>query len=84
MKIEKHKGEAVHVDKLFNGLGNEMDVYMSHGECPSKSTLISLTCCFGSGDKLSHIPQSFSVIADTPNAPLAAIVHDTKHIYGIQ
>lgn len=66
VKIEKHKGEAVHVDKLFNGLGNEMDVYMSHG------------------DKLSHIPQSFSVIADTPNAPLAAIVHDTKPIYGIQ
>lgn len=32
MKIEKHKGKAVHVDKLFNGLGNEMDVYMSHGE----------------------------------------------------
>ena len=32
VKIEKHKGEAVHVDKLFNGLGNEMDVYMSHGE----------------------------------------------------
>ncbi|KAK0512350.1 hypothetical protein JMJ35_005478 [Cladonia borealis] len=66
VKIEKHKGEAVHADKLFNGLGNEMDVYMSHG------------------DKLSHIPQSFSVIADTPNAPLAAIVHNTKPIYGIQ
>ena len=32
MKIEKHKSKAVHVDKLFNGLGNEMDVYMSHGE----------------------------------------------------
>ena len=84
MKIEKHKGEAVHVDKLFNGLGNEMDVYMSHGEFASKCTLIDLTFCFGSGDKLSHIPQSFSVIADTPNAPLAAIVHDTEPVYGIQ
>ena len=32
VKIEKHKGEAVHVDKLFNGLGTELEVYMSHGE----------------------------------------------------
>lgn len=31
VKIEKHKGEAVHVDKLFSGLGREMEVYMSHG-----------------------------------------------------
>lgn len=31
VNIEKHKGEAIHVDKLFNGLGSEMDVYMSHG-----------------------------------------------------
>ncbi|KAK4693402.1 GMP synthase (glutamine-hydrolyzing), partial [Lecanoromycetidae sp. Uapishka_2] len=66
VKIEKCKAEAAHVDKLFNGLGSEIEVYMSHG------------------DKLSRIPESFSVIADTPNAPLAAIVHDTKPIYGIQ
>lgn len=45
---------------------------------------IYLTVRFGSGDKLSHIPQFFSVIADTPNAPLAAIVHDTEPVYGIQ
>ncbi len=32
VKIEKHKGEAVHVDKLFNGLGSELEVYMSHGK----------------------------------------------------
>ena len=37
-----------------------------------------------SGDKLSHLPASFSVIADTPNAPFAGIVHDTKPYYGIQ
>lgn len=45
VKIEKHKGEAVHVDKLFNGLGNEMDVYMSHGgfflqDVPSLSDVV--------------------------------------------
>ena len=32
LKIEKHKGEAAHVDKLFNGLGNDLDVWMSHGK----------------------------------------------------
>ena len=31
VKIEKHKSEAVHVDKLFEGLGTELEVYMSHG-----------------------------------------------------
>lgn len=36
------------------------------------------------GDKLSQVPESFSVIASTPNAPLAAIVHDTEPYYGIQ
>lgn len=36
------------------------------------------------GDKLSHIPASFTVIADTPNAPFAGIVHDTNPYYGIQ
>ena len=30
--VEKHKGEAVHVDKLFRGLGSELEVYMSHGK----------------------------------------------------
>ncbi|KAK3174488.1 GMP synthase (glutamine-hydrolyzing) [Lepraria neglecta] len=32
LRIEKHKGEAAHVDKLFNGLGNDLDVWMSHGK----------------------------------------------------
>ncbi|MCJ1275815.1 GMP synthase (glutamine-hydrolyzing) [Puttea exsequens] len=36
------------------------------------------------GDKLSQCPQSFTVIADTQNAPFAAIAHETKPIYGIQ
>ena len=32
VNIEKHKGESSHVDKLFNGLGSEIEVYMSHGK----------------------------------------------------
>ena len=32
VKVEKHKDDAVHVDKLFNGLGHELEVYMSHGK----------------------------------------------------
>ncbi|KAL9629866.1 MAG: hypothetical protein Q9164_006684 [Protoblastenia rupestris] len=59
---------------------------MSHGKKNSRTLLedSSKKLCYVLGDKLSHVPQSFSVIAATPNAPLAAIVHDTKPIYGIQ
>lgn len=36
------------------------------------------------GDQLSSLPPSFSIIGRTPTAPYAAIVHDSKPIYGIQ
>ena len=41
VKVEKHRGEAVHVDKLFNGLKSELEVYMSHGKIP---TMIETQC----------------------------------------
>jgi len=40
VKIEKHKGESVHVDKLFNGLPSEIEVYMSHGETDFRGILL--------------------------------------------
>ncbi|KAL9004224.1 MAG: hypothetical protein Q9188_002944 [Gyalolechia gomerana] len=36
------------------------------------------------GDKLSQLPESFSTIAKTSNAPFAGIAHDSKPFYGIQ
>lgn len=36
------------------------------------------------GDKIDRLPESFSSIAETSNAPFAAIAHQTKQIYGIQ
>ncbi|KAL8812272.1 MAG: hypothetical protein Q9200_001170 [Gallowayella weberi] len=36
------------------------------------------------GDKLSQLPESFSVIATTSNAPFAGIAHNSKPHYGIQ
>ena len=36
------------------------------------------------GDKLSHIPDSFTVIAATENAPFAGIAHQERPLYGIQ
>ena len=36
------------------------------------------------GDKLSHIPESFTVIAATENAPFAGIAHQQRSIFGIQ
>ena len=32
LKIEHHKGKAVHIDRLFNGLGDDLEVWMSHGD----------------------------------------------------
>lgn len=36
------------------------------------------------GDKLSQLPESFSIIAKTNNAPFAGIAHERKRHYGIQ
>ncbi|KAK9314585.1 hypothetical protein V1522DRAFT_398919 [Lipomyces starkeyi] len=36
------------------------------------------------GDKLSELPKAFHVIATTDNAPFAAIVHESKAVFGIQ
>ncbi|PIE44703.1 MAG: glutamine-hydrolyzing GMP synthase [Gammaproteobacteria bacterium] len=36
------------------------------------------------GDKVTEIPAGFSLIAQTPSCPIAAIANTEKHIYGIQ
>lgn len=36
------------------------------------------------GDKLSHLPPGFLIIAVTPNAPFAGVAHVTKPYFGIQ
>lgn len=64
--IRRSENKDSHVDQLFNGLGNELEVWMSHG------------------DKLSHLPHTFSTIALTSSAPYAGIVHVKKPLYGIQ
>lgn len=64
--ITRDENEESHIYKLFKGLGNELEVWMSHG------------------DKLSHLPPTFSTIARTTSAPYAGIAHGTKPFYGIQ
>lgn len=36
------------------------------------------------GDKATGLPKEFITIASTPTAPLAAIAHESRPIYGIQ
>lgn len=36
------------------------------------------------GDKVTSLPEGFSVIAETENSPYAAISHEAKKIYGVQ
>ena len=82
ISVEQHKGAAVHIDRLFQGLGNELEVWMSHGKSDSpvyqQSSLIIVA------DKLSHLPKSFVTTATTSNAPFAGLAHETKPLYGVQ
>lgn len=36
LKIETHEGKEEHIDRLFEGLGDKMEVWMSHGDKLSK------------------------------------------------
>ena len=44
----------------------------------------TLTVWMSHGDKLSHLPPSFTTIASTPSAPFAGIAHTERPIFGIQ
>jgi GMP synthase (glutamine-hydrolysing) len=66
LKIERWAGTESQVDRLFEGLENDMEVWMSHG------------------DKLSKLPESFTTIASTANAPFAGIASTSKPFFGIQ
>lgn len=35
LDVKQHEGVAVHVDRLFSGLGSELEVWMSHGKSDS-------------------------------------------------
>ena len=66
LNVQRDGRKGTYCSRLFEGLGDQMEVWMSHG------------------DKLSHVPPSFSIIATTANAPFAGIAHDAKPYYGIQ
>jgi len=36
------------------------------------------------GDRIDQIPEGFTILADTKNSPVAAMVHSSKKIYGVQ
>ncbi len=44
----------------------------------------NFTCWASHGDYLKKLPPGFKVIAHTTNAPIAAIAHTTRKIYGVQ
>lgn len=45
--IQKHSDKAPHIDKLFKGIGSELEVYMSHSDklqrCPDSFNTIATT-----------------------------------------
>jgi GMP synthase (glutamine-hydrolysing) len=36
------------------------------------------------GDRVTHLPPDFKIIASTDNAPIAAIADESRHFYGLQ
>ncbi len=42
-QIAIHRGQAVHGDRLFSGLGSELEVWMSHGKTDSEGYAFSLS-----------------------------------------
>lgn len=44
----------------------------------------NLTCWMSHGDSIKKLPQGFSNIAHTLNAPVAAVANRTKKIFGVQ
>ena len=51
---------------LFHGLGDSLNVWMSHG------------------DKVVDLPPGFDAVAHSANAPIAAMAHRKRHLYGVQ
>jgi GMP synthase (glutamine-hydrolysing) len=36
------------------------------------------------GDKVSQIPEGFTITASTPSCPVAAVSDETRRFYGVQ
>ncbi len=58
--------DSVLLDALTLAPGNDVDVWMSHG------------------DKVSRLPPEFVATAGTTSAPIAAMEHTSKPIFGVQ
>lgn len=58
--------EVLERNGLTDGLPDEIEVWMSHG------------------DKVTELPLGFKAIARTNTCPFAAMVHDSKPIFGLQ
>ena len=45
---------------------------------------LSLDVWMSHGDKVTQMPAGFTCMASTDSAPLAAMSHESKHLYGVQ
>lgn len=50
----------------------------------SNNGTLSLDVWMSHGDKVTTLPEGFTVIAATESAPIAAMCHPNKHFYGVQ
>jgi len=61
-------------NKLFDGIEDRLD---DHGDA-------QLDVWMSHGDKVTKIPEGFSIIASTKNAPISAMADESRHYYGLQ
>ncbi|MDE1460495.1 glutamine-hydrolyzing GMP synthase [Spartinivicinus poritis] len=50
----------------------------------SSEGILSLDVWMSHGDKVTQLPEGFSLVAKTDSCPIAAMEHAEKHFYGVQ
>ncbi|MBE7927587.1 MULTISPECIES: glutamine-hydrolyzing GMP synthase [Pseudomonadaceae] len=66
--------DLVGKSKLFDGIEDHMD----------DDGMFALDVWMSHGDKVTDLPEGFSILASTPSCPIAAMGDDARGYYGVQ
>ena len=66
--------DVVGKSRLLDGIEDHVD----------PDGLLGLDVWMSHGDKVTRLPEGFSVVASTPSCPIAAMADDTRGYYGVQ
>jgi GMP synthase (glutamine-hydrolysing) len=80
----KNAGVAAGEKREFGHANVTVENHGGHMDELFKDLGSELEVWMSHGDKLSHMPENFTTVAKTSNAPYAGIAHKEKKYYGIQ